>query len=328
MAHHTRTRVNLAAWASGAVSPTEFDNLDANGFKSINGDDGGVWAPASPIELGGSGLKMTGPFEADGATTLDGDVEINGLLTVNSATAEFQGNVVLGNGGGDTLTINATTTIAGDLTVTSGTVEFHGNVRLGNGAGDAITVDGTSTFNANATFNGTTTQVNGNTVLGNTAGDTLTVNAVSTFEGNAVANGTFEFNGDVAFDGDVDFSASGLILGAPTLGVRIRYIDSGRVPWRTPVSAADTAVTLSVTESDLYWIDGAIVTAERHWTISDTGAVDGDRFICARKAGGTGSILVKSPGGSDLGSIGTDGGTVIVARVAGSWRFVMQTSLD
>jgi hypothetical protein len=67
MAHNTRTRANLAAWATGtAVTSAEFDKLDEQAFKSINGDDGGQWNPTSPINIGGQGLAVSGPLTISG----------------------------------------------------------------------------------------------------------------------------------------------------------------------------------------------------------------------------------------------------------------------
>jgi hypothetical protein len=68
MAHNNRTRVNLAAWAAGtALTPAEIDDLDQKTFESINGDDGGTWNPSSVIEIGGQGLKTSGPLIVAGA---------------------------------------------------------------------------------------------------------------------------------------------------------------------------------------------------------------------------------------------------------------------
>lgn len=55
MAHNSRA---IAVWHNGDV-PVEidFNTLDQNGFTAINGDDGGTWAPAAKVEIGGLGLS-------------------------------------------------------------------------------------------------------------------------------------------------------------------------------------------------------------------------------------------------------------------------------
>lgn len=69
MAHNTRIRPNLAAWAlNSAVLSAEYDALDAAQFADINGDAGGIWLPAAPIVIGGAGIQTvgTGPHGAYG----------------------------------------------------------------------------------------------------------------------------------------------------------------------------------------------------------------------------------------------------------------------
>jgi hypothetical protein len=60
MAHNTRIRADLAAWALGSVlTPAEIDAIDAGIFKSLNGDEGGLWVPSGKIQLFG---QSTGAF--------------------------------------------------------------------------------------------------------------------------------------------------------------------------------------------------------------------------------------------------------------------------
>ncbi len=72
MAHNARA--NAFTWAPLMVpTAADFETLDANGAKAINGDDGGVWTPSSPITIGGPGggvgLILAGPsHKVSGAT--------------------------------------------------------------------------------------------------------------------------------------------------------------------------------------------------------------------------------------------------------------------
>ncbi len=82
MAHNTRIRANTAAWANGsAVTQAEYDTLDQRQFESINGDQGGVCAPAAEIEIGGSGLKTSGPMTATGTMTARGLTALAGIVS-------------------------------------------------------------------------------------------------------------------------------------------------------------------------------------------------------------------------------------------------------
>jgi hypothetical protein len=67
--HHRLTRPDVTAWRSGVVMPSEWMDLDSKTFRSLNGDEGGVWNPSSPIEIGGSGVQLTSaPLTFLGAT--------------------------------------------------------------------------------------------------------------------------------------------------------------------------------------------------------------------------------------------------------------------
>lgn len=60
MAHFTRT-LSDGTWING-YTPTgaNLDSLDGKTVKAINGDGGGSWSPATPIAIGGAGVKMVG----------------------------------------------------------------------------------------------------------------------------------------------------------------------------------------------------------------------------------------------------------------------------
>ena len=65
MSHEAYVRGSLIAWSSSlAVTPAEMWAFDQSQFKSINGDEGGSWAPSSVITIGGQGFDVTGPFNA------------------------------------------------------------------------------------------------------------------------------------------------------------------------------------------------------------------------------------------------------------------------
>lgn len=63
MGHFARVRAP-GAWISlGPLHAAECETFDADLFKALNADDGGSWAPAAQIVLGGAGLKVNGPVE-------------------------------------------------------------------------------------------------------------------------------------------------------------------------------------------------------------------------------------------------------------------------
>lgn len=72
MAHNTLVRINLTQWSSQlAVMPAELYALDQACFKSINGDEGGVWSPTSAITIqGANGLLSNAPIEVGSSGSL------------------------------------------------------------------------------------------------------------------------------------------------------------------------------------------------------------------------------------------------------------------
>ncbi len=271
MSHHTRTRADLAAWGSGAVSPTEFDKLDGNGFKSVNGDDGGVWAPSSVIEFGGDGLLVSGPFESTGGAQFDAaTVE---ALTVGS-TATFNGNTILGNSSADTLEVNATT-------VFDSSVEFN----------DPTQFDDTATYTADV-------------VIGLTLTDTLEVNSSAVFDSPVEFNDPVQFDDDVVFNDLVDlngaqveignstvlhFGTSARITGSPTLGVRMLFDDVGRVPLRFSTLTASSQTVL-VAQGNVFAI--ALAGTNRTYSLLDADGAAGDFMIFANNSSGGGAADV------------------------------------
>jgi hypothetical protein len=154
MAHNTRVRADATAWIAGPVLNTEFDALDAGQYKSINGDDGGTWAPAIPITIGGSGLTLIGPtsiadlrnshvqsgwhFYVDSG----GNIAVNGTITINAS-----GDLSIASSG------TATVESGGDLKVESGgtiTIESGGTQNIQSGGtvafagGSSVTLNGYS----------------------------------------------------------------------------------------------------------------------------------------------------------------------------------------
>lgn len=56
--HFDDTRIGGTWMPAFVPTATDWERLDVKQFKSINGDDGGTWAPTSPIIIGGQGLQL------------------------------------------------------------------------------------------------------------------------------------------------------------------------------------------------------------------------------------------------------------------------------
>jgi hypothetical protein len=149
MAHFDYIRPGGVWSLLSLLSSAAMAEIDRRIFKSINGDEGGVWAPTpTPIIIGGLGVQVTGPFEA-----LNADITIP---TGNFLTVELGGTVdcqvgstvdILG-----TLLIGGTTTISGPVTINSGVaVTSEADIELTDGDlkithPATLTIDGAATL--------------------------------------------------------------------------------------------------------------------------------------------------------------------------------------
>lgn len=358
--HNTRVRANQVAWSSGAVTPAELDKLDAGQFASINGDLGGVWAPiGGPIEIGGAGLLVSGPFESSGDADFDGvvafhddvDFEPNTLVTV-------RGDARFGTDAGDTITLdgvlvaNEDATFGGDVVIDVGTtLTVRGDAQIGTDPGDDISFGGTSTFDAPATFNhsvtftdpvafddsvafsddvdfepGTLVTIRGDARFGTDVGDDITVDGTATFNEHAFFEGSTTFNGTMNVHASMNLGDTTAhvidVGGSLQLNHPMRYAGSGRVQLRA-VAGPDADHTYTVDECNAVHVTA--LTNSWVYTISDAGAVPGDFFEISLDGGATGgfSLDVRGPTGLLATLTATNDPEteyVKVVRVGNTWR--------
>jgi len=190
MSHFTYIGGSLGAWATGTpVGSGKWWQFDQAQFKSINGDEGGTWAPTAVIAIGGSyGLSISAPLLVSGLAT-------------------FTGSVALGNSTlGDMLTVTATQSYNGPETH-NGSSDWYNSAQFHNN----LYASGTFAAQANAS-------------LGSSSTDTLAVNAASTFNAQATFNyaaqfyNVASFNQSVTFGNHSQFNAGIDVRGASNLG--------------------------------------------------------------------------------------------------------------
>jgi hypothetical protein len=289
MSHHTRVRANSAAWATGTVTQAEWEKFDANLFKSINGDEGGVWAPSTAIEIGGAGLDVSGPLESSGGATFNGAATFNaganftvgGLtvgtsatfnnsadfnnpvnfdapITVNSIstfgnTATFNGQVIVGNSAADSFDCTSQaqfyseTTLSSYVLITStGTLDVQGD----------LAVNGPAEFNDGVEFNNQV-DFDADVTIGSSSTDALLVHASGTFFGPVIFNDTVE------------------LLDTAVIAAPLTFSGAGRILMRTGVTS-DVSTSYSPTVANMWRVAPTTLSGVRVYTISNTGASDGD----------------------------------------------------
>ena len=151
---------------TGAVSLN--NDLTTNNRIVLNGNYGISQNAAAASNLFVAPTTFNGLVTFTGGMQFQSSVNMTNNLTVAGVTT-LNGNIVLGDAAGDTITITGTPTFAQTVTF-NGIANFNGNVALGSDTSDTLTVNAVSTFVGNASFNG-------NTTIGSDATDTLTVNA-------------------------------------------------------------------------------------------------------------------------------------------------------
>lgn len=188
------------------VSAAILQQIDRRLYKTINGDEGGVWAPhlpgsltPTPIIIGGDGLEVTGPFVAADANVT---IPTGKFLTVESGgTADFQA--------GSIFTLAGDTTISGPITITVGTVvSSEGDIELTDGS---LTITDPATLN----IDGTTVLTKGFLVAGG-AGITIANSGNVTWQSGGAsthqsgASGTYALGSTLAVNGVLTQGSGGV----------------------------------------------------------------------------------------------------------------------
>jgi len=141
------------------VTQAIMEAIDAGIYKAINGDDGGTWAPAAAITIGGAGLNVTGP-----CTIAEGDIVIP-----NGKTLTIENGGTFLTEAGSVTTLNGDATLSAELSVESGgsivlrsgsfleqkaggAVDLKGGVTLYTGAALTMQTGATATLAAGSTL--------------------------------------------------------------------------------------------------------------------------------------------------------------------------------
>lgn len=313
MAHFQRVRL-AGLWLTASVlQPGEMEQLDANQSKAINGDDGGPWSPSSPIEIGGSGIKITGLAEFTGEFKV-------------TTEAKLQGGALIT--GGD-LTVSQNASVQGDLTVST-KAGFGGAPEAGFAAKVTGNCKVTGTCSVTGDLNAASNvSVQGAiTAQGNITGDggrleTLGIHSavssgkVFTADGAGNITGNFDVGGALAVTGAAS-AASLSVSGNATLNGTTKA--KGRFKRRVLTIASDASLTVSVADYDLVFLPNGILTADRTLTLDTTGAEEGDVFRVAT-ADTTWSLNVEFALDSNPIKVASNARRWIEATfIGGTWR--------
>lgn len=133
-------------------TPAEFETLDNNQSKALDGFAGGAYAPSGQIILDGEGLKALDAFEVTHAAELlsasiNGELSVDGAVTLTGTFIIFNSNSAL----------NGETTVGGALRVDGqaelqelATCDGNQSWALSSGVNLSVTATGTGKINCSA----------------------------------------------------------------------------------------------------------------------------------------------------------------------------------
>lgn len=307
MSHNSYVRP-LGVWnANQVVSHNEFAALDRGQFVSINGDDGGTWAPTSPIGIFGAGISMrlvsvstvtTGAelTFSSGATL---ELQTDSIASISSVTS-FETGSFTGIRDGGYFRFYAGSII--DMEE-GAQANFYGLLGVG--------PTGNFACQGGAVFTGSVTQFTGAAAVF-TAVAQFASTSTAIFQGNENHVGSANFSGALSIAGDTSLTGKVTASGAGRVVKRIASI---------PTTGANSSAY------GPFNYDRVIVqalTADVTFTINDAGAVDGDEiFFTTRSAGHY--LSINDPSAGLIASLKNTSGQRVDAtfyRLGGEWHML------
>lgn len=249
MAHFLRVR-NPTLWLSGGVLlASEMEAFDDHQSKAINGDEGGVWSPSSLVEIGGSGVKITGAFTVTGSFRVDSLGDFRNGLTVQGADL----------------------TVAQDLEV-QGAARLQANVTVTNSVsvGDNVELQGDLLVGSNSTLSG-------NCAIGNNA----TIDGTCTVTGGVTCSSYLSVAGSFSVGALGSVNLCGAFAMTSSIGALTKPIacgDEGRIRPRVAIGS-NTDATYSVNSVSEVLVPSGATSTSATYTLNTAGAADGDKVL-------------------------------------------------
>jgi hypothetical protein len=292
---------------------------------TIDTEIGGVYSPSGPINFAGAGVWITQQLVVGGPSTplyAAGLSIVNGTFSVLTNGANFSGTVGIAGVASftapDGLSPCATFTGPANFNGTaSHSANFASDVMFGgklfvNNGGVAILpggaelgiggVDGLSVFSGGVhIWAGGLGVAGGASVLGGTTLDGVSCTGFASFTSGA------SFTGSSIIDIEQEIVLTG----------------AGRIRRRVAL-ASDADRHFDYGSADVVCFAGdGVLSANRTWTIDDTGAHDGAILHLSRRMETSGwSVTVKRSDGSTIGGLDVNHASMVLIRVAGTWQLL------
>jgi hypothetical protein len=321
-------------------------------------DRGGVFTLTGGITIQGTpnwnfdvDVRFTNDVTFGDSSLLNDDVvSVYNELRVRG-DANLRGNVTIGSGPSQSLTVQSPTTFVRTVThqddvtfdddvemnatlTVDGAATFNATTQLGSSATDTCTVGGPLVAQRDATFQNSV-EIEGSLNAGNSSGDTHEFRGQVTFNNDVeLATASLTVGGDLEVTGDsilgssdsdtVTIPSNLVVSGDMTLTGALAnvltFTGFGRVPGKSGLLTAST--TINVGSGNLFVYGGAGATV--NITMSDTSATNGDWMLFI-KTDTAGILTVTMPanfGGASqtfLSSLAGAQAAGVAIRVNGTW---------
>ena len=275
------SRANALNWGfNEKLTSAQINAIDSQLPYAIDGNAGGLYAPSSVISIGGSGIQITGPAE------FQGNVVIDNLGSTNSLSVG--GNIGVGGVFNSTGSANfsgtATQFAEGWESATGKTCTVLGDMGVGTDNGNELTVWAHAYLNGDATF------IAGKTVTFNEA-FAVAIGKVSDWGGGYTqvsstgiyvsGTGTAQIDGTSSFGDAMTIASTAPV----SLASAITPTGDGHIKKRIFIGS-DANITVGVAGVANVGDDVVVpaFSASRTWTLTSTGAAEGDEVEFTARA--------------------------------------------
>lgn len=291
MSHFALTRSTWTSFTN--LYAAEMAQIDNKTFKAINGDDGGTWAPGSPIVVGGAGMTVA----LVGASTAEGFF-VTGTFDVDAAAnAYFRGATQFREGSVTTFRDTSSLTFREGSTTT-----FED--------GSFFNVDAASVFTGDLTLNNRTT-VTGPLNINNA----LNIGTTSSV--------SFASGSDTNFlDGSIVNYNHGCDL---TFATPLKFVGTARIRREAGIITASTS---SISPLDATVFFARNLTADTTVQIANDG-IDGDELFISTNTN-LYRLVVKDPAGSVITQLRYESGikqAAFMKKISGTWEVLAEIEL-
>lgn len=278
------------------------NQLDEDHSLAVDGADGGVYPVANVLEIGGAGLRVSGPF----VSSLSTAIESGGIVVTGDST--FHDEVTFE----DAVGVETDLAVNQYLTVGDTLYSIFAYITYGE-------IDTIVTINLEVQDD---LDVAGDILIGgklNGTGGTVIADQDFQVEGNHI--GAAHFTGTIYTDAITSQSGFGIAIGTNVaVSGNLEATGATRTPWRK-LALPNSDVSIDGADYNLLIAFSGTISTTHDYTITTDGAVDGDWFWVANRDGSTENLNI-NPTLGDVSTIQNNAAALYVYDSVLGWKIV------